>query len=185
MATWLLPGGQFENRRQNKMGVVKAQPALFIGLLERVMQPTHAISGRSVKSLTTIAVALCLSTAALVVLPSSPPADAKATAVDSCSISPILVNSCRPWLGGVASGYPQAAGNSKAQDLYQEKRIGRQLDIVRSYYAPAASKLTSYDVSFAQRPNTMLEMMWNPTPTWVYRGAERDDRQHGREHQSP
>ena len=46
------------------------------------------------------------------------------------------------------------------------RKSDRQLDIVRTYYGPTAKALSKYDVTFAERPNTILEMMWNPTVTW-------------------
>ncbi len=90
-----------------------------------------------------------------------------ASSTGSCTVSPILVNSCRPWLGAVANHYPQAANNEEAQLLYHEQRIGRQVDIVRSFYPVAATGLSSGDLYFGNRPNTMLDINWNPSTNWA------------------
>ena len=81
-------------------------------------------------------------------------------------MSPILVNSCRPLLGAAVSNYAQVASNEKSQTLYHEQRIGRNLDIVRTYYPIGENMLTAYDVYFATQPNTTLDVNWNPTPKW-------------------
>jgi len=85
----------------------------------------------------------------------------------SCTISPILVNSCRPWLGAVANYYPQVASNEEAQIQYHEQRIGRQVDIVRSFYGAGATGLSAGDLFFGNRANTMLDINWNPSTTWA------------------
>ncbi len=59
---------------------------------------------------------------------------ARAADPASCTVSPILVNSCRPWFGGTASDYPQVARDKKSQILYHEQRIGRQLEIAHTYH---------------------------------------------------
>jgi len=92
-----------------------------------------------------------------------PPAQAS----NSCTVSPILVNSCRPWLGAAAENYPQAASGTESQVLYHEQRIGRQLDIVHTYHSVGQNSLTSADVYFATRPNTILLTDWNPTNNWA------------------
>ena len=92
-----------------------------------------------------------------------PPAQAS----NSCTVSPILVNSCRPWLGATAKNYPQAASGTENQVLYHEQRIGRQLDIVHTYHSLGQNSLTSADVYFATRPNTILLTDWDPTSNWA------------------
>jgi hypothetical protein len=84
----------------------------------------------------------------------------------TCSISGELVNSCRPWVGGVANNYPQASNTTESQIDYQEQRQGRQDDIVHTYHPVGSNSLSSADIYFAERPNTMLYTNWKPTPTW-------------------
>src|SRR5450631_1521655 len=90
-----------------------------------------------------------------------------AHASDSCAVSPILVNSCRPWLGATAKNYPQAASDVQSQILYHEQRIGRQLDIVHTYHGVGDNSLSSTDVHFATRPNTILLTNWKPASNWA------------------
>ena len=137
------------------------------------MRSRYSTTRRLFMSLKRVAVPLTASTLALVVVPAITPAGADsslnpaaAAATTACTVSPILVNSCRPWLGAYAAGYSQAADNFKAQTLYHEKRINRQLDIVRDYYGPSSKVLDSYDTYFAERPDTILELMWNPVNIW-------------------
>ena len=99
----------------------------------------------------------------VVVITGMPAAHADAS---SCSVSTILVNSCRPWLGGTANSYPQAANNLQSQIQYHEQRIGRPLDIVHSYHAVGSNTLSAADVYYATRAQTMLYTDWNPTGTW-------------------
>ena len=143
------------------------------------MHPQHHILGRLFsRNLTRATVVLSVSAMALTGLASSTPASADSykgaqatTPTAACPVTPILVNSCRPWLGAFSSGYTtngqvSIASNFEAQILGHETRIGRQLDIVRDYYGPSATKLNQYDKYFAQRPNTILELMWNPVNSW-------------------
>ena len=89
-----------------------------------------------------------------------------ASAADTCTVSAMMVNSCRPWLGAVTNSYPQVPSDSKSQFLYHESRVGRQLDIVRVYYGYTATGLTANDIYFAKRPGTILEVTWKATQTW-------------------
>jgi hypothetical protein len=114
--------------------------------------------------LASVVMALSLATAILV-SPLSIRARTTGAAV-SCKVSSMLVNSCRPWLGAAVSNYPQVANDEKSQTLYHEQRIGRKLDIVRTYYPVGENELTPYDVYFATRPNTILDVNWNPTLKW-------------------
>ena len=85
----------------------------------------------------------------------------------ACMVSQNLVNSCRPWLGGAANSYTAAASDSKSQLLYQEQRQGRQNDVVHTYHAVGNNTLSSTDVYFATRPNTLLFTNWKPTNNWA------------------
>jgi hypothetical protein len=84
----------------------------------------------------------------------------------NCTVSAELVNTCRPWVGGVANNYPQVGSNTESQINYQEQRQGRQDDIVHTYHPIGSNTLSSADVYFATRPNTMLYTNWKPTPSW-------------------
>lgn len=92
------------------------------------------------------------------------PASADGT---DCTVSPILVNSCRPWFGGTAANYPQAASDSTSQLLYAEQRYGRPLEIVHTYHDVGNNALTPTDTYFATRPGTMLFTNWKPGAKWA------------------
>ncbi len=78
---------------------------------------------------------------------------------------------CRVLLGATARNYPQAADETKAQILYHEQRIGRQLDIVHTYHPVGTNKLSDMDVFFATRANTYLFANWKPTAKWADAGG--------------
>jgi chitodextrinase len=98
--------------------------------------------------------------------PLSGPMLARADTSPSCTVSPLLVNSCRPWLGGTAFNYSAAASDFKSQILYQEQRQGRQDDIAHTYHSVGSNTLSSVDTYFATRPGTMLFTNWKPTANW-------------------
>ncbi|MEJ3746540.1 glycosyl hydrolase [Actinomycetes bacterium KLBMP 9797] len=90
----------------------------------------------------------------------------------ACTVDAKLVNSCRPWLGARANEYPDVSADLRAQTLYHEQRIGRQLDVVHTY-APVG-KLPLYSSSdryFAQRANTYLFQNWKPAARWKDAGG--------------
>ncbi|HEX3081737.1 MAG TPA: Ig-like domain-containing protein [Candidatus Saccharimonadia bacterium] len=87
-------------------------------------------------------------------------------AATSCTIDAKLVNSCRPWLGAAVDDYPQAASNFKAQILYHEQEIGRQLDVVHQYHPVGSVHLSSDETFFANRAGTMLFLNWKPAGVW-------------------
>jgi hypothetical protein len=89
------------------------------------------------------------------------------TGAASCTVSSILVNSCRPWLGVAAANYPQVAGDTKSQILYHEQRIGRQVDLVHTYHAVGSNTLSATDVYFANRTDTYLFTNWKPVRYWA------------------
>jgi chitodextrinase len=84
----------------------------------------------------------------------------------TCVVDDKLVNSCRPWLGAAANGYPGISGTG-AQMLAHEQRIGRNLDIVHLYTPPGQMQLTEESVMFATRPNTILSVTWQPATRWA------------------
>jgi hypothetical protein len=95
-----------------------------------------------------------------------------ALASTDCTVSTILVDSCRPWLGARASGYPQVAADEKSQTAYHEQRIGRQLDIVHSFAPVGSVPLNNKaDKYFAQRANTYLYLDWKPAAKWTDAGG--------------
>ncbi|HSX33757.1 MAG TPA: hypothetical protein VLF91_05480 [Candidatus Saccharimonadales bacterium] len=104
-----------------------------------------------------------------VILPAVTPALAKADT--TCTISPTLVNSCRPWLGSTAKNYQDApkvaATDGINQVLWQESRMARQDDIVHTYHAAGDNQLSVTDLYFARRAGTMLFTDWNPTTNWA------------------
>jgi fibronectin type 3 domain-containing protein len=92
------------------------------------------------------------------------PAAAAAAGDPPCTISATLVNSCRPWLGAAAGGYPGTSG-FKNRILEQEARIGRQDDIVHDYLGQG-SVLSADDISLAQRPGTIALVNWKAADVW-------------------
>lgn len=91
-----------------------------------------------------------------------------------CTVSPLLADSCRPWLGGEVSGYGSSGSmpqDTKSQVLGHEQRIGRQLDIVHTYHSPGSNSLNASDIYFAKRPNTILEADWVPGGSWATDGS--------------
>ncbi len=94
-------------------------------------------------------------------------------ASQACQPNSILVNPCRPWLGASANKYPQVLATLRPQILYHEQRIGRQADIAHAYNGPG-STLTSDEIYFATRPDTMLYLNWRPTLTWADAGGSNE-----------
>ena len=94
-----------------------------------------------------------------------------AVAAEECTVSAILVNSCRPWPGVVADGYPGVAG-WRNQVLAHEQRIGRQVDMVHQYHPPGAvnAALTADELYFVNR-GTIVFLMWRPITRWVDGGG--------------
>jgi hypothetical protein len=88
-----------------------------------------------------------------------------ASAAD-CVVNDKLVNSCRPWLGAAANGYPNVTGTG-GQILAHEQRIGRRLDIVHLYTTPGQMQLSDESVMFANRADTILSVTWQPASRWA------------------
>lgn len=84
-----------------------------------------------------------------------------------CTVTDKLVNPCRPWLGAAVNNYPQVAEDTKAQILYHEQRIGRQLDIAHTYHPVGSNRLNDTDKYFATRSGTYLFTNWKPASKWV------------------
>lgn len=85
----------------------------------------------------------------------------------SCTVTPMLVNPCRPWLGGWANTYPGHTNTGlKDQILDHERRIGRQLDLVHAYNTPGMV-LTPDEKYFVDRPQTTLLLNWKPAYSWA------------------
>jgi len=92
-------------------------------------------------------------------------------AASSCSISSVLVNSCRPWLGAAVAGYPQVSSSKTAQFEYAEQRLGRKMDIFHDYHQPGNLPLSSDEKYFATRPNTYIYVNWKPASNWADAGG--------------
>jgi hypothetical protein len=90
-----------------------------------------------------------------------------AAAGGTCTVSATLVNSCRPWLGAWASQYSEVGADVKSQLLGHEQRIGRELDIVHTYHTVGSNTLSSADIYFANRANTILMTNWKPAAVWA------------------
>jgi hypothetical protein len=89
-----------------------------------------------------------------------------------CAVSPILVNSCRPWLGAAAGGQPGAPNTNVAQFQYLERLINHHLDIFRDYN-PAPGKrnsslpLNQQELAAVSQPNTYADVNWQPAANWA------------------
>jgi hypothetical protein len=92
---------------------------------------------------------------------------AASTASAACTVDAKLVNSCRPWLGAYANGYPQVASGLRSQTEYHEQRIGRKGDFVRGNYKTGYQALSADEKYFISRSNTHVLINWKPTAgTW-------------------
>lgn len=85
-----------------------------------------------------------------------------------CDVSDKLVNSCRPWLGARAHGYPQEPSDFGNQHSFHETRIDRRLDLVHAF--ADHNKLPLVDpktVRWADRVETWLVQNWKPAKIWA------------------
>jgi chitodextrinase len=126
------------------------------------------VPGRSARP--TLSLLTSLAALSLVLTPLSDPVSAtpaQAGDATTCTVSPTLVNSCRPWLGATVKNYTEAAADTLSQVAYHEQRLGRPLDIVHTYHPVGTNTLSSSDVYFATRPGTMLYANWKPTNNWA------------------
>jgi hypothetical protein len=92
---------------------------------------------------------------------------ASTPAAAACVVDALLVNSCRPWLGAAANGYPNVGGATGGQILAHEQRIGRPLDVVHLYTTPGQMQLSDESRMFATRPGTILSVTWQPASRWA------------------
>ncbi len=81
-----------------------------------------------------------------------------------CYISAVLVNSCRPWVGGASGGYGPSTFTARMAD--HESRIGRKLDVVHTFLTGAAT-ITPDIAALAKRPGTIALVNWRPAQTWA------------------
>lgn len=88
----------------------------------------------------------------------------------SCVVTAELVNPCRPWLGAAVSGY-SASDTTQQEFLGAEQRLGRHLDVVHTYHPVGSNQLSSTDIYFATRPNTILMTNWKPAASWASAGG--------------
>jgi hypothetical protein len=86
------------------------------------------------------------------------------SSAESCAVSAILVNSCRPWLGTEANHYGITAFRGRIEE--HESRIGRQVDIAHDYRG-AGDGLSADDIYMAKRANTIALINWKPASTWA------------------
>jgi len=95
----------------------------------------------------------------------------------ACSVSAMLVNSCRPWIGAAANGNPAAPHSSAQQFLYLERLLDHHLDIFRDYnnakgHGPTGMlPLNADELYMARQPGTYLDVNWKPATTWAQAGG--------------
>jgi hypothetical protein len=90
--------------------------------------------------------------------------DDAAAAATNCTVTAVLVNPCRPWLGAVADNYPGFA-TWKDQILGHEARIGKQVDVVHQYHPAGSVTLLSDERYFVDR-GSILYLNWRPANVW-------------------
>jgi hypothetical protein len=86
-------------------------------------------------------------------------------AAADCTVTPTLVNPCRPWLGVVAGHHPGISSGVRAQYEAHEARIGKKVDVVHTYKAEGQVTLTADERYFANR-GTILYINWKPARYW-------------------
>lgn len=96
-----------------------------------------------------------------------PPAPVAAA---DCTVTPELVNPCRPWLGVVAGSYPGTSGGVRAQYEAHEARIGKQVDVVHTYKNVGNVTLTADERYFADR-GAIVYINWKPASKWAQAGG--------------
>jgi fibronectin type 3 domain-containing protein len=92
---------------------------------------------------------------------------APAATAATCTVSDKLVNSCRPWWGGTATGYPQAASDKLSQMIYSEQRDGRQMEVAHTYHGVGSQALDATDLHYINQPGSFLITNWHLTNTWA------------------
>ncbi|HZE38466.1 MAG TPA: glycosyl hydrolase [Stackebrandtia sp.] len=84
-----------------------------------------------------------------------------------------MVNSCRPWLGARANGYPGIGDDEIKQLDDHAKRIDHHLDIVHTYAPAGKLPLSSeQDKDLARRDDTYLFQNWKPVDDWSKAGGK-------------
>lgn len=112
----------------------------------------------------------------------------------NCTVSAILVNSCRPWFGAAASGNPgtpteiangaaPGSGDVAQFNYLANKLIGHQLDVWRGYdkcgnAGTAASCSTglpfdsgSVQAQMANTSGMYADLNWKPADSWAQAGG--------------
>jgi hypothetical protein len=80
-----------------------------------------------------------------------------------CTISTTLVNSCRPWFGG----FSFRTGSLTADVADVESRIGRPLEVVRSYFPLGRIPLNNENKTMINRTNTIVFTNYKPAVPWA------------------
>ena len=93
----------------------------------------------------------------------------------TCTVSSILVNSCRPLYGAAMSSrttYPQVAADSVAQMAYHDTRVGHKSDIAHVFNSLGTNDISSKDKSLVNNGYTLM-LNWKPAAPWRtgYSGA--------------
>jgi len=98
--------------------------------------------------------------------PSAEPSPSPEQPAD-CVVGRDLVNPCRPWFGATANGYPEAREHDKLDQMRDfERRVGRRMDVARTYHVVGDNQLSETDRYYAGRPGTLLLTSWQPTGDW-------------------
>jgi nitrogen fixation protein FixH len=86
------------------------------------------------------------------------------SSAESCAVSAVLVNSCRPWLGAESNHYGVTSFRGRIEE--HETRIGRQVDIAHDYRG-VGDALSADDIYMAKRADTIALINWKPSSTWA------------------
>lgn len=97
----------------------------------------------------------------------------------ACLVSPVLVNSCRAWLGAAAHGNPAAAPDAVAQFKYLERLVGHDLDVFRDYDNCDAAGCSNGTVPLAAGSperyfathGAYVDVNWKPAHSWGAAGG--------------
>ncbi len=100
----------------------------------------------------------------------------------TCTVSALLVNSCRPWVGEATAGYTMVPKDAVSQFDFAEKRmnnpnvlsnpaaattITNQMDIIHIYHRGPDTSLSAVEQGYIGRPNTYLLINYKPAEPWV------------------
>ena len=101
---------------------------------------------------------------------------AQSRAASTCTVSPILVNSCHPLLGSYATGYNLDGSGydntpSVAQTQAAEDRVGSNFlfNVIHTGYhrGAAGDTLTPEEIHYATTTNQTVFLNWWPTKSWT------------------